>query len=226
MSRLSPIRSFLGALLRRRRLEREIDQELEHHLVSRADDLRARGMAPEDAQRVARREFGDLLRWKEQAREAVGVAWVDACRADVRYGLRWLRRSPAFAATAVLSLAIGIGANAAIFSLLDTVLLQALPVHHPQGLTVFSAQAAGQDPSHAFSYEQLSDLSAGVSPADRHRRIRAAANHRRRRRIGDANGLGPAGLGQLFPVCSASRRFSAARFCLRTAPGRERAPSR
>ena len=152
---LSPIRSFLGALLRRRRLEREIDQELEHHLVSRADDLRARGMAPEDAQRVARREFGDLLRWKEQAREAVGVAWVDACRADVRYGLRWLRRSPAFAATAVLSLAIGIGANAAIFSLLDTVLLQALPVHHPQDLTVFSAQAAGQDPSHAFSYNSF-----------------------------------------------------------------------
>ena len=152
MSRLSTLRSFLHALIRRSHLEREMDEELRHHLASRADDLMKRGLTEADAQRVARVEFGDVIRWKEQAREVVGVGWLDACRADVRYGLRWLIRSPAFAATAVLSLAIGIGANAAIFSILDALLLRALPVHRPEELVVFSSTIAGQDPDYAFSY--------------------------------------------------------------------------
>ncbi len=132
------LRSFVRALLGRARMEREMNSELQFHLDARAEDLMLGGLDRAAAQDQARREFGDPLRWKEQGREARGLRLVDQLSADVRFGVRWLRRSPAFAAAAVLSIALGIGANTAIFSLVSAVLLRLLPVDDPQSLVILA----------------------------------------------------------------------------------------
>jgi predicted permease len=152
VTRLARVRSFLNAVVLRRRLEREMDGELRFHLDARVDDLVARGLPPVEAERRARAEFGDQLRWKEQGREARGLRLLDEMATDVRYGLRWLCRSPGFAATAVLSLALGIGANTAIFTLTNAVLLRSLPVQRPEELVVFSTAESGKNPGYAFSF--------------------------------------------------------------------------
>ncbi|HEY6358700.1 MAG TPA: ABC transporter permease, partial [Vicinamibacterales bacterium] len=134
---LATVRSFARTVIGRSRFEREMEAELRAHLDARIDDLIAHGASPADAQRRAREEFGDPLRWKEQGREARGLRLLDELRADVTYGFRWLRRSPGFAAAAILSLALGIGANAAIFSVIDALMLRALPVRQPDRLVQF-----------------------------------------------------------------------------------------
>jgi hypothetical protein len=128
MKWLARWRSFARAAIGRSRFEREMTEELQAHLAARIDDLVAHGALVPDAHRRAREELGDLIRWKEQGREARGLRLLDELRADVTYGLRWLRRSPGFAAAAMLSLALGIGANTAIFSVIDTLMIRALPV--------------------------------------------------------------------------------------------------
>jgi predicted permease len=130
------LRSFLRALFRRSRVEREMDAEIQFHLDERTQDLVARGMRPPAARRRAREEFGDALRWKEDAREVRGVGLIDGLRADLLSGLRWLVRSPGLAVTAILSMAIGIGANTAIFSVVNVVLLERMAVHDPRALVL------------------------------------------------------------------------------------------
>jgi predicted permease len=98
-----------------------------------------------------------VLRWQEAYRKARGVRLVDELRADTRYGLRWLRRSPAFASAAVLSLALGIGANTAVFSLLDAVLLKTLPVSDPDAL-VLAAYKNNGEVGYALSYRMFDAL--------------------------------------------------------------------
>ena len=130
MSWLARIRN----VFRSNALSRDIDREMAFHLAERADQLAASGMTPEDARREAQRRFGNYGLLKERTRERDLATWLDSLAADTRYALRGLRSAPGFALVAILSLALGIGANTAIFTLIDAVVLKSLPVSHPEEL--------------------------------------------------------------------------------------------
>lgn len=122
------------ALLRAEQLERQLDDELRAHLEMLVEENLRHGMPPEEARYAALRAFGGVEQLKEQYREQRGLPMIETLIQDLRYSLRQLRRSPGFAAVAVLTLALGIGANTAIFSLLNTLLFRDLPVSHPEQL--------------------------------------------------------------------------------------------
>jgi len=116
------------------RLEQELDKELRFHFEQQvADNIRA-GMTEEQARRTTRLAFGDLSQIKEDCRECRGTLWVTSVAQDLRFTLRTLRRDRAFTVVAVLILALGIGANIAVFSVVDTILLRPLPFHDARRL--------------------------------------------------------------------------------------------
>ncbi len=130
-------------LTRSEKLTRDLDREFAHHLAERRDTLMDSGMNAHDADAEARRKFGNATSQKERTRDVDLMMWLETCLADIRYAFRALRRSPAFALVAILSLALGIGANTAIFSLIDAVMLKSLPVSHPEQLVAVKAVGAG-----------------------------------------------------------------------------------
>jgi putative ABC transport system permease protein len=121
-------------VFRSEHLDDELDDELQYHLAETVDRLVAGGMSEMDARREARRRLGSYALQKERTRDMNVAAWLDETRADVVYGVRQLRSTPGFTTIAILSLALGIGANAAMFQLVNAIRLQRLPVQNPQEL--------------------------------------------------------------------------------------------
>jgi predicted permease len=127
------------ALVMRRRLERDLEEELEFHLAMRAEKNRALGIAAKDAKAAARRRFGNVTLVKEDCREMWIFTWMETFWKDICYAARTLAKSPGFSAVVIFSLALGIGANTAVFSVMNAVLLHGLPYEHPEELaTIFS----------------------------------------------------------------------------------------
>ena len=151
----------LRALVRATRFDQEIDEELRMHLESRTEQLIVHGLTSEEARVEARREMGNVTSIKEQSREALGVRWIEDAVSDVRYGLRGLLKTPLSTAVILVTLALGIGANTAIFTLIDVAMIKSLPVSHPEELVMLTLNAAGASKgSSSFSqslWEQIRD---------------------------------------------------------------------
>jgi predicted permease len=133
--------TWFGRFRRRAALDRDLDRELHDHLERRTRALIAAGLTPAQARRQATIESGGTEQVKEAVRDVRGTRWAHDLAQDVRYGARSLRKSPGLLAAAVLSMGLGIGANAAIFSLVDAVLLRALPVRAPHELALLDGDA-------------------------------------------------------------------------------------
>ena len=121
-------------LWRRNELEQQLGKELQFHIEERVLALRQAGVSEREARRQARQEFGGVEQIKEACRDARGTLWIESSLQDLRYSARSLRKTPAFTLAAIATLALGIGANTAIFQLLDAVRLRSLPVVEPQKL--------------------------------------------------------------------------------------------
>jgi putative ABC transport system permease protein len=157
------VRQLRGLLMRsagffgRSRLERELAEELESHLQMHVEDNLRDGMSPEEARRHALVKLGGITQTTEEYRRQRSLPLIETFLKDLRYGARRLAKSPGFTAVAVLSLALGIGANTAIFSLLNTALLRPLPVERPEQI-VSLANAGASRGFPAFSYPNYKDF--------------------------------------------------------------------
>jgi putative ABC transport system permease protein len=147
----------------RARMESEMDAELRFHLEAYADDLVRGGLARPEAMRRARLEFGGIDRTKEECRDARGMNTVESLIQDLRFGGRMLRKNPGFATVAVVSLALGIGANSTVFSLVDRFLLRPWPVSDPGGLVAIESNSPREPGSRAQSFPDYADIASQAS---------------------------------------------------------------
>ena len=130
---------------RQKQRDTDLDDEIAHDLAAEAEERIRSGSPREEAERASHRDFGNVLLLKEDIREMWGWTSLERLGQDVRYGWRTLRKNPLFTSMAVLSLALGIGANTAIYSVMDAIMIRALPVRNPGELVILNWRAK-QDP--------------------------------------------------------------------------------
>ena len=155
---LSIVPLRLRSLLRRPEMESELDEELRDHIERKTEEGVANGLSAEEARRIAIVELGGIEQRKEDCRDVRGVRWLEEFLQDIGYGARLLRKNPGFSAIVVIALALGLGANTALFSLCNSVLLRALPVRHPEQLVVLNVQNERSDSIQSFSYPMYREL--------------------------------------------------------------------
>jgi len=132
--------SRIASLFRRNKLDADLDDELRAHLELAIEENMSSGMTRKQARTAALRRFGGVTQIKEQYRNQRGIPMLEQVMQDIRFGFRQLRKSPGFAITAILTLALGVGANTAIFTLIDSILLRPLPFPQQDGLRPIRAR--------------------------------------------------------------------------------------
>ena len=148
----------LQTLFRRDRITRRLDDEIKFHLDQQIAENISAGMSREEALYAAQRTFGNPTFLKEKTRDTWGWTWLEELLGDIRFGLRMLLKSPGFAFVSILTLALGIGANTAVFSLVDCLVLRPLPIEHPERVVFLASSWKGGHASTAFSYADFREI--------------------------------------------------------------------
>ncbi len=166
----SQIRLRLQELFHKKQLERDLDSEMRFHIEQQVAAKRAAGMSEQQAREAVRREFGSLALAEEECRDARGARWIENVFQDLRFGIRTLLKKPGFTAIAITTLALGIGANTAIFSVVNAVLLRPLPFRDPsslvlvnEGIPKIGFPSVGFSPPDLILYQKLQKSFVGMA---------------------------------------------------------------